>query len=56
MKRKSIGELFSEPHHLAVIVKDMDEAIEYYQALGFGPFEPVKVVHTDRKLFPSVYY
>ncbi|NQT04419.1 MAG: VOC family protein [Dehalococcoidia bacterium] len=51
MKKKNRGELFSRPHHLAVIVKDMDEAIEYYQALGMGPFEPVKVVHTDRMLY-----
>ena len=51
MKKKNRGELFSRPHHLAVIVKDMDEAIEYYQALGMGPFEPVEVIHTDRMFY-----
>ena len=51
MKKKRIGELLSKLHHMAVIVKNMDEAIEYYQALGIGPFEPVKIVHTDRMLY-----
>jgi len=51
MKKNRIGELLSKLHHLAVIVKDLDEAVEYYQALGIGPFEPVKVVHTDRMLY-----
>jgi catechol 2,3-dioxygenase-like lactoylglutathione lyase family enzyme len=51
MEKKGIGELLSNLHHIAVIVKDMDEAIAYYQGLGMGPFEPVKVVHTDRMLY-----
>ena len=49
--KKSMSELFSRPHHLAVIVRDMDKAMAYYQALGLGPFEPVKVVQTDRMIF-----
>ena len=28
-------------HHVAVVVRDMDKAIEYYQPLGIGPFPPV---------------
>ena len=27
-------------HHIAVIVKDMNKAIEYYESLGIGPFPP----------------
>lgn len=27
-------------HHVAVIVKDMDKAIEYYQATGIGTLQP----------------
>jgi len=51
MRKKRIGELLSKLHHVAVIVKNLDEAVEHYQALGIGPFEPVKVVHTDRMLY-----
>ena len=44
--------LFSNLHHIAVMVRDMDEAIEYYQSLGMGPFESVtqKVTWTERTL------
>lgn len=28
-------------HHVAVIVKDMKKAIEFYQSLGIGPFPPL---------------
>ena len=28
-------------HHIAVIVKDMKKAIEFYQSLGIGPFPPL---------------
>ena len=27
-------------HHVSVIVRDMNKAIEYYQSLGIGPFPP----------------
>jgi len=32
---------FSTFDHVGVVVRDMDRAIEYYQSLGAGPFEPV---------------
>ena len=51
MKKKTIGELLSKFHHVAVIVKNMDEAVEYYQALGIGPFGPSNLVHIDRKMY-----
>ena len=28
-------------HHVSVIVRDMNKAIEYYQSLGIGPFPPL---------------
>lgn len=31
---------FSRVHHVGVIVRDMEKAIEYYQSLGIGPFKP----------------
>ena len=35
-------EVFSKFDHIGVIVRDMDKAIEHYQSLGIGPFEPPK--------------
>lgn len=51
MKKKGIGELLSRFHHVGVLVKNMDEAVEYYQGLGLGPFEPLNLVHLDRKMY-----
>ena len=41
---------FSNLDHIGVIVRDLDKATEYYQSLGIGPFEPVKVVATERQM------
>jgi len=51
MKKKRIGELLSRFHHVGVLVKNLDEAVEYYEALGIGPFEPSNLVHTDRRVY-----
>ena len=51
MKKKTIGELLSKFHHMGVVVKNVDEAAEYYQGLGIGPFEPSNLVHIDRKVY-----
>jgi len=51
MKKKSIEELLTRFHHVCVIVKDIDEAVKYYEALGIGPFESSNLVHIDRKLY-----
>lgn len=37
METKSV---FSNIHHIGVVVKDLDRAIKYYESLGIGPFEP----------------
>ena len=42
---------FSKIDHVGVIVGDIDKAIEYYQALGIGPFESLNLTLTDRKLY-----
>ena len=38
---------FSKVHHIGVVVKDMGKAIEYYQSLGMGPFEPLKLTAAE---------
>jgi len=30
--------LYANPNHMAIIVRDIDKAINYYQSLGMGPF------------------
>jgi methylmalonyl-CoA/ethylmalonyl-CoA epimerase len=32
---------FATFEHAGVIVRDMDKVIQYYESLGFGPFEPM---------------
>lgn len=51
MKRKRIGELLSKFHHVGVLVKNLDEAVGYYQSLGIGPFERSNLVHIERKIY-----
>lgn len=34
---------FSKVHHVGVVVKDMDEAVEHYESIGMGQFEPLKL-------------
>ncbi len=29
---------FSELHHISIVVKDIDEAAEFYNSIGIGPF------------------
>ena len=43
--------LFSKVDHVGVVVRDIDKAIEYYQSLGIGPFEPPpNVASRERKV------
>ena len=51
MKGETRGELLSKFHHMGVMVKNMDKAVEYFQALGIGPFEPSNLVHIDRQMY-----
>jgi len=55
MRKKGIGEILSRFHHVGVLVKNMEEAIDHYQAMGFGPFDSMgfsgrPVTVTDRTL------
>jgi len=52
---------FSQLHHIAIVVKDMNRAIEYYSSLGIGPFQAyppirdyVKVNVPDKDAFYSL--
>jgi len=36
---KNNKSLFSKLHHLSVVVRNMDEAIKFYESIGIGPFE-----------------
>jgi len=42
-------------HHVAVVVRNMDEAVEYYQSLGIGEFLPEFMLdsstYTDYKVY-----
>jgi len=42
---------YTKVDQVGVIVRDLDRAVEYYQALGIGPFESLNVVPTDRKVY-----
>jgi catechol 2,3-dioxygenase-like lactoylglutathione lyase family enzyme len=30
---------FSRLHHIAIVVKDLEKAVQFYQSIGMGPFE-----------------
>ena len=50
-KAKTNNSPFTKVDHIGVTVRDVEKAVRYYQALGIGPFEPVKTdVITDRKV------
>ena len=42
---------FSKVDQVGVMVRNMDKAIEYFQSLGIGPFEPLNVTAIDRKVY-----
>ncbi len=46
-KRKSP---FSKFHHLSVVVKNMEEAIKFYESIGIGPFEDYPPLTEYKKL------
>ena len=39
---------FSKIDHIGVVVRELDKAVGYYQALGIGPFKRVDAVAIDR--------
>ena len=46
--KKTVGDLLTRMHHIGVMVRDVDEAAQYYESLGIGPFIPSTLVHVDR--------
>jgi methylmalonyl-CoA/ethylmalonyl-CoA epimerase len=36
---KNNQSVFSKLHHISVVVRNMDEAIKFYESIGIGPFE-----------------
>ena len=51
MSIKGIKEILSRFHHVGVLVRDLDEAVDYYKGMGFGPFNSMGVRPFDRKLY-----
>ena len=52
---------FSQPHHIALVVRDMDRAVKYFSSIGIGPFQSyppmrdyVKVNVPDKEAFYAV--
>ena len=38
---QEISSTFGKFHHIGIVVRDMDKAMEHFKAMGAGPFEPV---------------
>ena len=58
IERSSMGKsgteksLFSKVDQVGVLVRDLDKAVEYYEALGIGPFHPPKkAIPINRKVY-----
>ena len=48
--KKTVEDLLTRMHHIGVMVRDVDEAVEHYQSLGIGPFGPSNLAHVDREV------
>ena len=42
-------------HHIAVVVRDMDKAVEYYQSLGIATFKPEFMLDSSTYTYYEVY-
>jgi len=42
-------------HHMAVVVRDMDKAVEYYQSLGIATFKPEFMLDSSTYTYYEVY-
>jgi methylmalonyl-CoA/ethylmalonyl-CoA epimerase len=40
---------YANPNHIAIIVRDIDKAINYYQSLGMGPFKTPPPVNIKKR-------
>jgi hypothetical protein len=52
-RRKMMGEksIYSNLHHIYLVIKDMEKPVAHYQSLGIGPFHdpPVKSAELTMK-------
>ena len=47
---------FSKLAHIAVVVKDIERAVQFYSSVGIGPFvTPVKVLHDNSRYVKRIY-
>jgi methylmalonyl-CoA/ethylmalonyl-CoA epimerase len=52
MERTETNKLpFSKVDQIGVMVRNIDEAIKYYESLGIGPFEPSGLTATNRRVY-----
>ena len=51
MKRKTVGELLIKFHHVGMVVRNVDQAVGFFQGLGIGPFESSKLIHINRRMY-----
>jgi methylmalonyl-CoA/ethylmalonyl-CoA epimerase len=49
-KNGDAGKPFSRLHHIAVVVKNLAEAVRFYDSLGIGPFEDYPPLQEYTKL------
>ncbi len=48
---------FPKVDQVGIVVEDMERAVQYYQSMGIGPFQPIKgVVHAERKVRGKIVY
>jgi methylmalonyl-CoA/ethylmalonyl-CoA epimerase len=40
---------FANPQHMAIVVRDIDKAIKYYESLGMGPFKTPPPVNIKKR-------
>lgn len=50
MQKKTVGELLSKFHHVGMVVRNIDQAVECFQGLGLGPFGSSNLIHVNRKM------
>jgi methylmalonyl-CoA/ethylmalonyl-CoA epimerase len=40
---------YANPQHMAIVVRDIDKAIDYYQSLGMGPFVTPPAINIKKR-------
>ena len=45
-----VKSLFTNPHHMAIVVRDMDKTVNYYQSLGMGPFVTAPPIEITKRM------